>query len=262
MYDLLQGAGLNSLLRRWRRRRASRVLNQATFYLWAQANHPVPVDERSGRQGRLWIGGGAALRAVASHLGNAGSFVSLFLRQKDLVSLWPPYGFEEVAALMVEKILQLQPEGPYFVGGWCQEGLLAYEVARQIQERGCETRLLVMVDVPRPGSEKLSRAGKLVRRLQLEAFHLSVISGLPPRECQEYLAGRLEWFVADWKLRRWKGAYHGGRTQKRPPQSFAEVLELSAYNYKPLPYSGSVLFLQPQRRLQGALGTQRLAGRI
>jgi thioesterase domain-containing protein len=160
---------------------------------------------------------------VAIHLGDAGSFVSLFLRQ-----------------------------GPYFVGEWCQEGLLAYEVARQIQERGCETRLLVMVDVPSPGSEKLSRVGKLVRRLQLEAFHLSVISGLPPREWQEYLAGRLEWFVDDWKLRRWKGAYHGGKTQKRPPQSFAEVLELSADNYKPLPYSGSVLFLQPQRRPAGS----------
>jgi thioesterase domain-containing protein len=228
-------------------------LDNASFYLKTQTTHGIRVDEGCGRQDQLlWIGGGAVLRAVASHLGGALPLVSLFLRQQELTSLSPPYKFEDLAALIVEKMLALQPEGPYFIGGWCQEGLLAYEVAQQLQHRGCDMRLLVMVDVPTPDSENLSRARKLVKRLQLEGFHLSVMSALPLSQWKEYLVRRVEWFVTDSKRRMWKAAYRRTEACKRPARSFAEVLDLSADSYRPLPYSGAVLFLQPKQRPAGS----------
>lgn len=43
---------------------------------------------------------------------------------------------EEIAAYDVQKIREIQPEGPYFIGGFCNGGLVAYEICRQLQEQG------------------------------------------------------------------------------------------------------------------------------
>jgi acyl carrier protein len=44
----------------------------------------------------------------------------------------------------VGEILQVQPQGPYLVGGNCQAALIAFQVARQLRELGHEISLLVM----------------------------------------------------------------------------------------------------------------------
>lgn len=43
---------------------------------------------------------------------------------------------EDVAAHYVEEILAVQPTGPYLVGGACAGGIVAFEMARQLQARG------------------------------------------------------------------------------------------------------------------------------
>ncbi|MGW2366732.1 SDR family NAD(P)-dependent oxidoreductase [Streptomyces sp. NPDC001667] len=43
-------------------------------------------------------------------------------------------------------ILAVQPEGPYDIGGFSLGGLFAYEVVRQLQQRGAEVASLVMLD--------------------------------------------------------------------------------------------------------------------
>ena len=43
---------------------------------------------------------------------------------------------EELAAHYVEEIRQIQPDGPYRLGGFCFSGLVAYEMARQLQAAG------------------------------------------------------------------------------------------------------------------------------
>lgn len=54
----------------------------------------------------------------------------------------PPFRtIEEIAAYDVEKILKLQPEGPYHIGGFCNGGLVAYEICKQLEEQGREVAL-------------------------------------------------------------------------------------------------------------------------
>ncbi len=48
---------------------------------------------------------------------------------------------EEIAAYDVAKIREIQPEGPYYIGGFCNGGLVAYEICRQLQEQGQEIAL-------------------------------------------------------------------------------------------------------------------------
>jgi amino acid adenylation domain-containing protein len=51
-----------------------------------------------------------------------------------------------MAALYLEEIRRVQPEGPYRIGGWSLGGVVAFEMARQLRERGEEEALLVLLD--------------------------------------------------------------------------------------------------------------------
>jgi thioesterase domain-containing protein/aryl carrier-like protein len=53
---------------------------------------------------------------------------------------------EDMAAEYVEAIRQVQPRGPYQLGGWSCGGVLAYEIAQMLRAAGEEIRLLVIMD--------------------------------------------------------------------------------------------------------------------
>src|SRR5438477_12550233 len=53
---------------------------------------------------------------------------------------------EDMAALYINEIRRVQPEGPYFIGGYCLGGTIAYEIAQQLTSRGQEVGLLALFD--------------------------------------------------------------------------------------------------------------------
>ncbi|WP_084618344.1 non-ribosomal peptide synthetase [Cellvibrio sp. OA-2007] len=57
---------------------------------------------------------------------------------------------ENMASLYLEQLRQLQPEGPYLLGGWCFGGTLAFEVARQLQRSGEWVDGVVLIDTRAP----------------------------------------------------------------------------------------------------------------
>lgn len=61
-----------------------------------------------------------------------------------------PPSFEEIAAAHVKSIRSIQPEGPYLLGGWCNGGLFAYEIALQLLAADQKVDLLVLMDADYP----------------------------------------------------------------------------------------------------------------
>lgn len=53
---------------------------------------------------------------------------------------------EEMAAAHITSMRAIQPEGPYLLGGFCNGGLTAYEMARQLHTIGERVDLLVLMD--------------------------------------------------------------------------------------------------------------------
>jgi surfactin family lipopeptide synthetase A len=53
--------------------------------------------------------------------------------------------FEAVASAHIESMRAIQPQGPYLLGGFCNGGLLAYEMAQQLQAAGERVDLLALV---------------------------------------------------------------------------------------------------------------------
>ena len=62
--------------------------------------------------------------------------------------------FTQLAGHYCEVISQIQPTGPYRVLGWSSGGLLALEIARQLQEQGKSVSFVGMVDSQIPDSSR------------------------------------------------------------------------------------------------------------
>lgn len=60
--------------------------------------------------------------------------------------------FEEVASLYIDEIRNIQPRGPYMLGGWSLGGIHAYETTRQLIAQGETITSLTMIDSPCPGT--------------------------------------------------------------------------------------------------------------
>ncbi|HEY7416474.1 MAG TPA: thioesterase domain-containing protein [Ktedonobacteraceae bacterium] len=65
---------------------------------------------------------------------------------------------EAMAADYIQALRSVQPEGPYFLGGFCGGGLLAFEVAQQLRAQGQEVSLLVLIE-PRAGPDFFRMVG-------------------------------------------------------------------------------------------------------
>ena len=73
---------------------------------------------------------------------------------------------ERIAEAFVDDIKNVQPEGPYMVGGGCEGALIAFEVALQLQRRGDHVVKLITWHTPPPGPElKEHFGGSTIRRL-------------------------------------------------------------------------------------------------
>jgi thioesterase domain-containing protein/aryl carrier-like protein len=58
-----------------------------------------------------------------------------------------PSQIKAMAERYVEQIRAFQPEGPYLLGGICSGGLVAYEMAQQLQDRGQNVAFLALVEI-------------------------------------------------------------------------------------------------------------------
>lgn len=91
---------------------------------------------------------------VAQHLGSDQPFyrMDVFELQKDRMNagLGPHRCINEIAAYFVNKILCIQPTGPFAVGGGCEGAFVAFEVAQQLTEQGHTVSSLILWDTPAP----------------------------------------------------------------------------------------------------------------
>lgn len=98
---------------------------------------------------------------LSRHLGRDYPFYGL--QSQGLDGLRPPLTkIEDMAGLYVQDIRKIRPHGPYFLGGYCMGGSIAFEMARQLQAQGEVVALLALIDtmnwsrVPAPSKSEMS----------------------------------------------------------------------------------------------------------
>lgn len=180
---------------------------------------------------------------------------------------------EEMAKAFVEELRQFQPEGPYFLGGFCLGGLLALEAAQQLTAEGQEVALVVMIQSMFPDARRFRPSVSLPqrwwyrtkKRISLEMENLSYGG-------KAYLLNRSRdmWdrFVARTTI-----ATHdirGNRPADRSRLSRLYIFEALGIEHKkamerytPRPYGGDTLLFRASTQLSGLiadrwLGWQRI----
>lgn len=88
-------------------------------------------------------GGGLYCLNLARHLGPDQPFYALQPHGVDGDAIPPT--IEAMARDHVETLRAFQPNGPYFLGGHCNGGLVAFEMAQQLKAQGQEVRLLAII---------------------------------------------------------------------------------------------------------------------
>jgi len=92
---------------------------------------------------------------LAAQLGDNQPFYGLQSLGLDGTYL-PLTTIEEMATHYLEAVRSVQPQGPYYLGGWSFGGLVAFEMARQLQESGQDVGCLALMDTPAPAGASIS----------------------------------------------------------------------------------------------------------
>jgi amino acid adenylation domain-containing protein len=115
---------------------------------------PLVEIKKGGSRRPLFLihpGGGGVLSymELAQHLGTEQPVYGLNARGLD-EGQQPHTRVEDMAAEYLEAIRKVQPHGPYLLGGWSVGGIIAFEIAHQLEAQNEQVSLLGIIDSTAP----------------------------------------------------------------------------------------------------------------
>jgi thioesterase domain-containing protein/acyl carrier protein len=196
-------------------------------------------------------------RDLSRYLGPDQPFYGLQSQGLDGTSA-PLTTIEEMAALYVAQIRKVSPHGPYYLGGYCMGGTVAYEVAQQLTAQGEKIALLALFDTMDwskiPPASVWTRIYQVVQRL---IFHVANFLCLNLAGMIKFFREKLE-ILGD-RLPLWMGM----QLAKLDPQRFRRTMpesralgrlwqlnDRACVAYIPHPYPGRITDFRPRKQYQ------------
>jgi thioesterase domain-containing protein len=129
-------------------------------------------------------------RHLAWRLGNERPFYGL--QPQGLDGKQEPHTrVEDMAAHYIKEIKAVQPKGPYFLGGVCLGGVVAFEMAHQLRAQGDQVARLVLIDSHFPTFPRHYLAGAFRSRgLSLADSYLGDLLALSGKQRLRYVSAR------------------------------------------------------------------------
>jgi phthiocerol/phenolphthiocerol synthesis type-I polyketide synthase E len=192
-------------------------------------------------------------RGLAKQMGDDQPFFGL--QSQGLDGTQPPLSkIEDMAAVYVKEIRKAQPRGPYFLGGYCMGGILAYEVACQLRQVGEEVALLALFDTMELSSlPTLSLWQRAYYNSERLLFHMTNLLHLNSADRVRFVSEKLQGVrirLEVWLTKLWgKPARQPGKHSVAPESEIlGKVWEgnfRACLNYVPRPYRGTVTDIRP-----------------
>jgi amino acid adenylation domain-containing protein len=166
----------------------------------------------------------------------------------------PLESIEAMASAYIEEIRKKQPHGPYYVGGVCIGGVLAYEIAQQLRAADEDVALVVLIDSFLPGQlQYLQSRPSLTEYLD---WHLGEMLLLPLMARFKYLA---VWLGNGGIRLRHALGWTEHSALARATKKVAEAHRRAMLAYKPNPYDGKMVQLMCGEASHRAYEDRRLA---
>jgi len=206
---------------------------------------------------------------LAKYLGTDQPFYGL--QSRGLTGEAPHTRIEDMAADYINELRQIQPVGPYFLGGRSLGGVIAYEMACQLHAQGHQIGLLAALDSYPVGYERTDGASLKVRAQRFSrrfSAHLTNIRSLPGRDKLSYLFDKSKYGPVRVKSKIWRTIYRAyqnlGLNLPQVLQDVAEFNWLAAQKYCPQPFDGRVTLFWASQDLRAKFdmieGWRALAG--
>ena len=201
-------------------------------------------------------GGGNVLiyRDLSRHLGKDYPFYGLQARGVDGSKEYLTTT-EAMAESYLRELRELQPEGPYYIGGFCMGGQVAVEMAQRLVRDGQEVKLLFVIDthnfngvpVQLTLSEKVGQIGQKIKFHSWNVMHLGVKGQIAYLSEKSKVAIRREMERLRIKIDHlFKLNMH--RDVSGPTEEFIEDINDRAFlAYKPSVYPGKMTICKPRR---------------
>ncbi len=173
----------------------------------------------------------------------------------------PHTSVKDMATHYIKEIRSLQPEGPYFLGGFCIGGIIAFEMAQQIHAQGQKVALLALFETYGPEYRKISpNAGLIPYKIYHRAYdfiqrfdyHLNILRLHNTHEKKTYILER----VQNLKKKITKNLTGWARLDVQEsneliPQDLQKVeksILQAVQDYKPITYMGSITLFQARNK--------------
>jgi amino acid adenylation domain-containing protein len=188
-------------------------------------------------------------RDLARHLGTEHPFYGLQSQGLDGKTS-PLTTVEAMAERYLREIRDLQPEGPYCLGGYCLGGTIAYHMAQRLRQDGQEVALVALLDTY--NLTRMEQPRVLNYLWQKIEFHCGNLVRLPLRNWPGYLSHKLRVardgeFFSLWRAI--KGVFTGNEMEnasRSVETSVQQINDRAAEAYRPEPYAGRVSVFKPR----------------
>jgi amino acid adenylation domain-containing protein len=199
--------------------------------------YAVPIQYRIGKPIFFYLGPGNRLRPLWLQLGADHSLFSIGIDPWAADQLKAPYSMEELVRHLISAIREKQPLGPYYLGGFCRDGVFAYELARQLTIQGQDVGLLVLFEPFYPFQSSGIRIANGLRRMIIRVgFRFGELRRLEAHEFQTYARSRWRNFKVKWTDISWRISAHFEPLMNRSHSpDLEEILFLAARSYKAKP---------------------------
>jgi thioesterase domain-containing protein/acyl carrier protein len=171
---------------------------------------------------------------------------------------------QDMAALYVQEIRKVQPQGPYFLGGYCMGGTVALEMAQKLRAQGEEVAFLALIDTSNWSNVSVGSFLDGVRfHWQKVDFHLRNFLLLNSKDKLSFLRGKLG--VLRSRTSVWFGMLQSTIVKKNQAvrnsslvlAQLWELNERAAFEYIPTVYPGRITQFRPVRQYSRYDGPER-----
>lgn len=156
-----------------------------------------PMRIEGTRPPLLLVDAGPFLRPLVRALGSDQPVYGIAL--PELRNLPAQFTIRDVAADLVKVLRESKVRPPYYLAGWSNGGLIAYEMAHQLHHAGDQVAQLMLLDTYNPDYRRefqgLARLPvRLCLRFQKYRYHLGRMLSLPWRQRWNYFRTRMRRF--------------------------------------------------------------------
>jgi len=206
-----------------------------------QGSRPAFFNVHDGYGSAMYYG------ILASRLGSDQPFYGFWAKDKEDCDVRDA-SIEDIARFYIDEMRKVQPVGPYNLGGFCFGGIIAFEMAQQLQMAGEKVAFLALFDANNP----LMPARRHTFRERLRG-HLR--SGAPLIQKAITLARIVSDGIMS-RIRKWRKKTGGGSSNATPPPlsgifRIEAVLDRAQSGYQPRSYPGKLTLILPEEGIEG-----------